>query len=325
MKNQGHLDELSLLCIVFYKKADMKTVLIGGGTGLVGQLLSIMLRDKGYRVWHLSRRANPNAEFPAFAWDLKAQTIDEKAWQESDIIINLAGAGIADRLWTKKRKEVIVSSRTQSNNLIEKYILKYDKKPESYIAASAVGFYGDRGTEWLSEEASPGSDGFLEECCVKWENAIGKVQATGIRTAVLRVGIVFSTRGGALQKMLLPFAARVGNYFGNGKQYYPWIHIEDLCRMIIFSIENKIEGTYNAVAPEPETLKVITQAIAKAKNISALILPAPAFALKMAMGEMSTMLLNSTRASAQKILGAGFQFKHSNLVEAIRDVLVRKL
>jgi uncharacterized protein len=299
----------------------MKNILIAGGTGLVGTKLSRLLRGQGYNVSHLSRHADPEAEFPTFAWQPDKGTYDQKAFEHVDAVINLAGAGIVDKRWTTARKKVIIESRTLSNTLIAKFLQNEKHNIKAYISASAIGFYADRGTTLMTENDGAGK-GFLAESTVAWENAIDEVNKTGIRTVALRIGIVLSTEGGALPEMLKPFLVRTGVYFGNGEQYLSWIHIDDLCRMFQFALEhNNMSGVFNAVAPKPMTNYAFTQAIAEAKGGGYLLLPAPAFTLRIAMGEMADTVLGSTNVSSQKIENQGFTFVHTDALSALQSLL----
>ena len=302
------------------------TILIAGGTGLLGKRLSRLLRKKGHTVLHLSRRQNLDAEFPAYQWDLKKKTIDEEALRRADHIINLAGAGIADGRWTDARKRLIISSRVESADLLRRAIEEKRAPAKSYISASAIGYYGNRGSQMMCEDDPSGGHGFLPESVTAWEKAIGRVAATGIRTVVFRVGIILSTRGGALEKMLLPFRFFTGTYFGDGQMFYSWIHIDDMARMFIEAIENeKMSGIYNGVSPAPATNREIILATKKALGRPALIMPAPAFVLRMVMGEMADMVLHSTRVSSEKIEKAGFGFQFPELTGAIGDLLSREI
>lgn len=302
----------------------MKNILIAGGTGLVGNRLSYLLTQKGYQVSHLSRQANPQAVYPAYRWDLDDFFIDETALQNADHLINLAGAGIADKRWTDARKRLIIDSRVKGNELIGQKITQFPNI-KSYVSASAIGYYGDRsGKKRLSESAPPGDDGFLSESVRLWEQSIEQVVATGIRTVVIRIGIVLSTKGGALEKLLLPFNVRLGTYFGDGQQVYSWIHIDDLCRQFIRAIEEEtMNGIYNGVAPNPVTNKVFTEVTAHALDKPSLILPAPAFAMRLAMGEMADVVLSGSNVSSEKIEAEGFSFEFPNLEGAVRDLVKR--
>ncbi|MEO1260501.1 MAG: TIGR01777 family oxidoreductase [Bacteroidota bacterium] len=304
----------------------MSNILIAGGTGLLGSRLSQLLKDKGHEVFHISRKENLRAEFPAYRWDLNEGHIDETALAKADYIINLAGAGVADARWTAARKKLIISSRVESARLLKSAIVDKKTAAKAYLSASAIGYYGNRGGQLLKESDPPGDEGFLPESVVAWEKAIKEVAQTGIRTVGFRIGIILSTKGGALEKMLLPFKFFNGTYFGDGSMYYSWIHIDDMARMFMEAIENEsLDGFYNGVAPHPATNKEIIVACKKALRKPAIILPAPAIALRTAMGEMADMILDSARVSSEKIEKAGFKFAFPELLPALKDLLKRKL
>ena len=301
----------------------MSTVLLAGGSGLIGQRLSVLLEKKGYDVIFLSRKKKSDDRF--FQWDVKKGTIDSAAIERANYVINLAGAGIVDKRWTEERKKVLIDSRTQTAALLKDSFEKI-KKPKAYISASAIGFYGNRGDDWLTESSKPQPEDFLSECTIAWENAAKGIAKSKIRTAIFRIGIVLSMNGGALPEMILPmkFGARVS--FGDGKAYYPWVHIDDVCHMFIWALENeKANGIYNAVAPEPLMIKDLTKEIQEARGGFALPFPAPSFALKLVMGEMADMLLNSARVSAEKILASGYKFKFSEIQPALKNILKEKV
>ncbi len=303
-----------------------KTVLIGGGTGLVGSRLSELLEAKNYEVLHLSRKAKPDARFPAYAWDLKNKTIDEEAIQKADYIINLAGAGIVDKRWTASRKKVIIDSRVDGTLLLKNAFQKAGKTPKAFVSASAIGYYGNTGEDLVTEETPPADNRFLSQSCVAWEKAIDEVKATGWRTARLRISIVLSTKGGALEKIMLPLKANIGGYFADGQQWYSWIHIDDICNLFIHAVENEdVSGTFNAAAPYPERNKPFTQKVASAMNKTAILAPAPAFAMRLAMGEMADTILNSNRISSEKVQATGFEFQFPKLEGAVRDLIARKI
>ena len=303
----------------------METVLIGGGTGLIGNRLSHFLKEKGYNVVHLSRSIRPNAKFPTATWNPPLQEIDESAVQNADYVINLAGAGIADKPWTDKRKELIIKSRTQTTNLLLEAFQKTGKQPKAFISSAAIGYYGARGEEEMTEVSSPGS-GFLAESCIAWESAIQRVAETNIRTVAFRIGIVLTTRGGALPKMTLPLNFFMGTYFGNGQQWYSWAHIDDICRMFIWAIENEtVQGTYNAVAPTPFRNKAFIQEVGKAKKRPFILFPVPSWGLRLGLGEMADVVLNSTRVSAERLLSEGYSFNYPDLGEALTDLFQRKI
>ena len=301
----------------------MSTVLLAGGSGLIGNRLSTLLEKEGYDVIFLSRKIKSDKRF--FLWDVSKGTIDSIAIEKADYVINLAGAGIVDKRWTDKRKKILIESRTQTTDLLKNSFERI-KKPKAYLSASAIGFYGKRGDEWLTENSKPQPNDFLSECTMAWENAAKGVAKSKIRTVIFRIGIVLSINGGALPEMILPmkFGTRVS--FGDGKAYYPWVHIDDVCNMFIWGLENeRANGIYNAVAPKPLMIKNLVKEIQKARGGFALPLPAPSFALKLIMGEMADMLLNSARVSAEKILAYGYEFKFSEIHLALKNILKEKI
>jgi uncharacterized protein (TIGR01777 family) len=295
----------------------MKTVLITGGTGLIGKRLSFLLQSKGYEVRLLSRDENPDAQYKTFVWDIHKRYIDEKAFENLDCIVHLAGAGIADKKWSEARKKVIIDSRVESTKLLLEYVQKLHVSLEAFVSSSAVGYYGSITSEIIfKEEDNPGND-YLAEVCKLWEAAIFEFQSERIRTVAIRTGIVLSQKGGALQKMKTPVITALGS----GSQYIPWIHIDDLCGIYLKAIEDShMEGSYNGVAPEHETNKTFSKKLAKVFKRPFLPIGAPAFILKLVFGEMATLLLNGSRISSQKILDAGFDFSFPTLNEALADL-----
>ena len=303
----------------------MATILIAGGTGLIGKRLSLLLEAAGHTVRHLSRKAQPDAHFPAFSWNPDLGEIDARALEGVQAIINLAGAGIADKPWTNGRKETIISSRVRSTLLLRDALLKHPSKSITYISGAAIGFYGDRGAEWLDENTLPGN-GFLSESCMAWENAIKEVAATGVRTVVFRIGLVLSTKGGALPKLLLPLQFGLAPYFGKGTQWYSWIHIDDLCRMFQFAMDQPaMSGIYNACAPHPVPNKAFMHHLSKAYEKTSWIFSTPAPVLRLILGEMADTVLYSSRVSTEKIIQAGFHFTHPVLEEAVRNLRTQQV
>jgi uncharacterized protein (TIGR01777 family) len=304
----------------------MPNVLIAGGSGLVGSRLSQLLSESGYQVRHLSRRAPADAPYPTFRWDLDQGWIDESALRDIDFVVNLAGAGVADKRWTTRRKALITSSRTQSARLLGRYIQQMDIVPRAYLSASAIGYYGNSGEKLMKEDDQQGS-GFLADSTAAWEAAIEETgRPAGMRVTAFRIGLVLSTRGGALPQLLLPLRFFIGVYFGHGRQWYSWIHIDDLCRMFIWAMESEgLSGKYNAAAPRPMRNKAFTRELIAALGRPALLAPAPVFALRLVLGEMADAVLWSQRISAEKILAAGFTFQFPELRPALEDVLRRRV
>ena len=308
----------------------MERILISGATGLVGKQLCKLLYQEGYEINILSRSAGKNKNYHYYRWDLEANYIDESVFEKKiDYIIHLAGAGIADKLWTKKRKAEIISSRVGGIDLLYNSLQKLSYKPKAFLSASAIGIYGNRPDHKILDEFSQidkESSEFLVQSCLEWESASDKIEAIGIRTIKFRIGIVLSTQGGALVKMMMSLPTRILPYFGNGKQVYSWIHIEDLCRIVLHLLKKQdAHGVYNAVSPNPVSNKEMTTNISSASNQKSIFVPVPKLALQLAMGEMSSVILDSANVYPKRILEDGFVFNFSDNTEAIRDLLKRKL
>ncbi len=298
-----------------------KTIWLAGGDGLVGRRLAEILNKDAYRLVVLSRKKKSADDgFLTYAqWDTQARKIYQAP--APDIIINLAGAGIADKRWSVQRKQEIVDSRVNSAKTIEAYLRDQGHKPELYLSASAVGYYGHQGDRILTEADSPGQE-FMSDCCAAWEQAAFEAASLCQRSVILRIGIVLTLKGGALPKMLMTKNIGIFNYFGNGRQYYPWIHMDDLCGMIVTAIEDPIyEGVFNAVAPQEITNRDMMKEIMTANGFKGLLLPAPAFALKLILGEMSKVVLNSNRVKPTRLMERGFNFKFTKAGEAVKDLL----
>jgi uncharacterized protein (TIGR01777 family) len=297
-----------------------KHILLTGGTGMLGRKLTEALLNKGYRVNHLSRSAGTHPGVSTFLWDVYKGQIDEKCLDGVDTIVHLAGANVAEGRWTDKRKEEIIKSRTKSIGLIYKVLKKKEHKVKAVISASGTGYYGDRADQLLTEDSAPGTD-FLANVCLQWEHAVDTGESLGLRLVKMRTGAVLDVKGGALVKIAGPIKWGIGAPLGSGKQWMPWIHEQDVIDMYIYAIENEtLSGDYNMVAPNPVTNKQLTQAIAKELHRPLLLPKVPAFALELALGEMSTVVLNSTKVSAQKIEAAGFKFSYPTLMWALKDL-----
>ena len=317
--------QVSIFLCFDQKNTQMGKILIAGGSGLIGTHLSDMLSAGGYEVSHLSRKKKDTAKYQSFVWDIDAGMIEAEAITQADYIINLAGAGIADKPWTAARKKLIIDSRVKGTRLLKSYIEKLEAKPKAYVSSTAIGYYGDRADVLLDEQSEAGT-GFLSESTMAWEQSINEVAKLGIRTVGIRVGIVLSTRGGALEKMLLPLKFGLATYFGNGKQWYSWIHIDDIASMFQYALENEsLNGFYNGVSPNPSRNKALVAALQKAYSRPSVLFPAPAVGLRLGLGEMADAVLYSTRVSADKIQEAGYAFKYPELTEALKDLLVRKV
>ena len=306
----------------------MQTVLISGGTGMVGRQLTKHLLKKGYQVIILTRKipflkdANPNISYAL--WNVADQTIDSEAVQKASCLIHLAGAGVVDKKWTKVYKDEIANSRTQSSALIIKALSNHTHSIKTIISASAIGWYG--------EDPSPNAKGFVEidlaakgflgETCKKWEQSIEPVEKMGLRLVKLRIGIVLSNDGGALAEFKKPIQFGVAGILGTGNQMISWIHIDDLCRLFIEGIENEqLAGTYNAVAPLPVSNKELTIELAhQIKGKFYIPLHVPKFILKIMMGERSIEILKSTTVNCEKIKKTGFTFLYPSIEAALHQL-----
>jgi len=296
----------------------MKKVLITGGTGLIGKRLSFLLASKGYEVSVLSRSKSPESKYTTFVWNVKDQFIEEEAFQDLDYIIHLAGAGIADKKWSEKRKKEIIDSRVQSTNLLYNTSKRLKTPLKAFISASATGYYGSVTTATIFTETDQPANDFLGKVCRLWEESIFQFKNDKTRTVALRTGIVLSNDGGALKKMKTPLVTPLGD----GKQYMPWIHIDDLCEIYIKAIEDEdFEGAYNAIAPEHITNYSFSKAIAKTFKIPFLPIGAPSFILKIVFGKMATIILNGSRVSTGKIEKTGFKFKFKSLDKASKNLI----
>jgi uncharacterized protein (TIGR01777 family) len=302
-----------------------KNVLITGGTGFVGRHLTDLLVANGFSVSILSRSKRANAEnIFYYTWDVEKQFIEEEAIQKADYVIHLAGANIAEKRWAEKRKEEIVSSRELSAQLIYNALLKYNRNVEAFVSASAVGIYGAmNGRAICSEEMQPMND-FLGLTCQKWEAAANQFEKLGIRTVKIRTGLVMGKEDGFLKKLVPIFKLRLGSALGTGKQYMPWIHIDDLCRIYLEALKNPLmSGAYNAAITDDTTNQLFSKTLAKVCGYSMWLPNVPSLLIKIALGEMSKLVLTGRRVSSEKIEKIGFQFVHKNLEATLKDCLSR--
>lgn len=303
-------------------------ILVTGGTGFVGRPLVKKLVENNHEVVLLSR--NPEAAknslalpMTVFKWDPETSTPPKEAYQGIDGIVHLAGESIAAGRWTDKQKKKILDSRTLSTRNLLKGAVDSGSKPKVLVMASAIGIYGDRGNESLSE-TSPQGIGFLADVCRAWERESQYSGLESVRKVNLRIGIVLGKEGGALQKLLPIFKIGGGGPVGDGKQWMSWIHRSDLVEMIIYSLtHDNVSGAYNAVAPNPSTNAEFSKALGKALKRPA-FMPAPAIALKLAMGEMSELVLASQKVESKKILDSGFVFQYPKIQEALDEICQKK-
>jgi len=295
-----------------------KNVLIAGGNGLIGVRLTTLLTEKGYAVKWLDR--NKNSSHMSFFWDPLAGYLDKAAIPWADYIVNLAGSPVTKR-WSRAEKRKILTSRIQAVNLISKGIHECSHHVKAYVGASAIGIYGDRGKEILTEDSLPASD-FLAGVCSQWEAAAAGISKSGIRTVILRIGIVLSSGGGALKELLKPLKFFAAPYFGEGSQMTSWVHMDDVCGMVIWSIENTgAQGVYNATAPVPVTNRELARGISRAKEGFHIVFSLPPGLLKAALGDRASMVLGGQHVSALKITDAGYVFKFPANGPALQDLV----
>lgn len=296
----------------------MSKILITGASGLVGSRLKQLLEAEGHTVHTLGRAKNSGPGH--FAWNPAKGKMDEKALEGVTAIVHLAGAGVAEKRWTTERKKEILDSRVQSTAVLYKYLNKYPNKVTTLVSASAVGYYGDCGAAVVDEE-HPLGEGFLADVCKQWEDGVARFESLGIRTVSCRIGIVLALNGGALPELARTIPAGIAGYFAKPDLYYPWIHLDDVCGIMMHALKNKnVQGAYNTTAPKPLLIKKLLQHIVKARHSHAILAPVPPFALKLALGEMSSMLLNSQRCSADKILKSDYRFRFADIDKALKDI-----
>jgi uncharacterized protein (TIGR01777 family) len=238
-------------------------ILLTGGSGLLGRELTKILLDKSYMVSHLSRKPGHDPKVKTFIWDVEKGVIDEACIAGVDMIIHLAGAGIADSRWTDARKKLIIESRTKSIALVYDLLKQKPHQVKKVISASGIGYYSDRGDELMHEDSPPARD-FMGECCMAWEQAVTQGRALGLDILIFRTGVALTKNGGALTKIAMPVKLGLGAALGSGKQWLSWIHHQDVSAMYLYGIEHQeLTGIYNMVAPMPVTNQQLTKAIAR--------------------------------------------------------------
>ena len=298
------------------------SVLISGGSGLVGKYLTSALLSEGYKVSHLSRNARQFNKVKVIRWDPKQNLIDPHAFEGIDYLIHLAGANIGEKRWTRKRKEEILTSRVDSSRLLHKVISDNGIPLKAFISASATGYYGSLTSEKiLREYDSPATD-FLGTICNSWEKAADLFGNSGIRTVKIRTAVVLEKSDSALSKLMQTGRFGFLVQTGSGRQYMPWIHIYDLCNIYLKAIKDpEMNGAYNAVSPQHVTGKEFINTLARVMDLPVFPLPLPAFVLKAALGEMSEVILKGSRVSSDKIVAAGYTFIFSDLYAALINVI----
>ncbi|PWN61046.1 TIGR01777 family oxidoreductase [Chryseobacterium viscerum] len=297
-----------------------EVVLITGASGMIAKELAKKI-GKEYEIRFLTRKKKHDYDYE---WDIRKGSMDESALDHVSHIIHLAGANISEKRWTTERKRELISSRVDSAELLRTTLRKKNIKLKSFISASGINFYGTETSEKIYTETDPRGNDFLSEVVVLWEKAADefKEQHLAERVVKIRTAVVLSEKDGALKKMIPPIQYYIGSPLGSGKQYMPWIHIEDICSIYEFALKTPAaEGAYNAVSPQHATNRDLTEKIAKVLEKPLFMPNIPGFVLKLIFGELATAILEGSRASSKKIQDAGFHFKFPDLTEALKDLL----
>ncbi|MEZ7514021.1 TIGR01777 family oxidoreductase [Flavobacterium frigidarium] len=300
-----------------------KNVLITGGTGFVGRSLTALLIGNGFSVSILSRSKRQNKkDISYYIWDIKNQTIEDAAVNNADYIIHLAGENIAGERWTEKRKKAIVASREDSIKLIHNVLAKQNHKVSAFISASAIGIYGAVNGEAICKESTPPASDFLGRTCQIWEAAVDTIGQLGIRTVKVRTGLVLGEGDGLIKKLKPIFKYRLGAPLGSGKQYMPWIYIDDLCEIYLKAInDDTVRGPYNAAIQDDTDNIAFSITFAAVYGYKMWLPHVPAAIIKLGMGQMSKIVLTGRRVSSEKIRKTGFTFKITDIEEALRKVI----
>jgi uncharacterized protein len=298
------------------------SVLISGGSGLIGRYLTSTLLGEGYKVSHLSRESDSFGEVKVFRWDPGKGYLNPEVFEGIDYLVHLSGANIGEKRWTDSRKEEILNSRIKSTGLLFRTVAENRINLKAFISASAAGFYGSVTSDKIfSEEDPPGGD-FLGSVCRLWEEGADKFAELGIRTVKIRTAVVLEKSDGALNRLMTP--ARFGFVIrlGNGNQYFPWIHINDLCNIYLKAIaDESMHGAYNAVAPLHINHNEFVRTMAEVMKRPVFLPRVPAPVLRLFLGEMSDIVLKGSRISSDKIVAAGYKFRFETLEEALRNVI----
>jgi uncharacterized protein (TIGR01777 family) len=301
---------------------ERETVLISGGTGLIGKRLSSLLLSQGFNIAILSRHTSvTNNDIRSFFWDPERNIIDPEALLNASYIVHLAGENIGAARWSRERKNSILSSRVESGRLLYNEFLKHNRKPKAFITASGVNYYGTVTVPKIFRETDPPAHDFLGRVCREWEQTAIDFESAGIRSVIIRSGIALSMEGGVLPRLAGLASKGLGAAVGSGEQFIPWVHLEDLCSIYLKAINNtEMHGAYNAVAPEHSTNRNFMRTLSSVYH-KPFILPAvPSLALKLAYGEMASLVLEGSRVSSEKLIRSGFAFRFRNLECALSDL-----
>ncbi len=299
-------------------------ILITGASGLIGSALTEFLLKQGHSVVHLGRSPR-TGKVPCYAWDIQNGKLDARALKDAEVIIHLAGAGVAEKRWTARRKREILESRIQSSRLLYDALAKGGHAVKTFLSASAIGYYGFRTGDEGVTEAQPAGDDFLAEVVSQWEQSVDGMATLGIRLVKLRIGMVLSDRGGVLQEIVRPIKWFAGAPLGSGRQIMSWIHIQDLCRIFHEAVTNSNwSGVYNAVTNQPCTNRELTEKSARLLRRPLWLPSVPEFVLRLMVGQMSEIVVNGCRVVPQRTLQEGFRFDFPDLDGALSNLLLKR-
>ena len=297
----------------------MRRVIITGGSGLIGSHLSTLLAGEGWQVAHLSRGDKKGGRYKSFRWDPETGYCDREAFREGDAIIHLAGSNIGQGRWTRSRRKDIIRSRTVTGELLRRMTVDAGITPSVFITASGVNYYGSVTSEKIYIEADPPAVDFLGETCRLWEAAADPFTDAGVRVVKVRTAVVLARSGSALNKMTAPAKAGLVVRLGPGDQYFPWIHIDDLCSVYHKALtDSTMSGPFNAAAPHHVTHDMLMGEVARQKGLPVFLPHVPAWLLRTVLGEMSVILTNGSRVSSDRLEDTGFRFRYPDISSALR-------
>jgi len=299
----------------------MRRIVITGGTGFVGMRLSALLEKENYEVVHLSRNRNQGDRFRSYRWDPGSGYCDKDAFRDGDTVIHLAGANIGEKRWSARRKKEIIESRTAAAGLIYKTTVGSGIRPDAFITASGKDYYGTGISEKIYRENDPPGNDFMGKACRLWEAAADPFEAAGIRVAKIRTALVLAPEGSAISKLTAPAMVGLIIRLGPGSQYFPWIHIEDLCNVYLKVVSDEtMSGPFNASAPEHITHDMFMSVIARQKHLPVFLPHIPEWLLNLVLGEMSVVLTTGSRISPQRLIRSGFEFRYPDIDGALRAI-----
>jgi hypothetical protein len=300
----------------------MAKILITGGSGSIGKHLIPKLLFKGHKVAIIGRSKRDIPGVESFVWDLKKGSLDERAFKDVSHIIHLAGAGIANKSWSPARKKEILESRVQPMQLLANALKSRNQRIKAFVSSSAVGYYGGITSDKIYSEIDIPENDFLGSTCKMWEDAVQYFKQVADREVRVRTSVVLMNNAGALPKLALPTKLGFGAAIGSGKQWMPWIHIDDLTELYLETIENdRYNGPFNAVAPQHVNQTDLIRAIGKTLNRTTFLPPVPRFLVKIVLGEMATVVIEGSRVSSQRLIDTGFEFQYPNIQTALTDLL----